>query len=612
MAKSPKLTLKRRMNDQPQVFEKLPTTRPSTPLLDTINQPTDLRCLGQDALNQLAHELRHFLLYTVGQTGGHFGAGLGAVELTIALHKVFNTPVDRLIWDVGHQTYPHKILTGRREKMHLLRKPGGPAPFPSRAESEYDAFGTGHSSTSISAALGMQLASSLTSSGPGRTLLVIGDGAMTAGMAFEALNHAAACQTDLLVILNDNAMSISENVGGLANYFARNISARDTSEDVSEGSAAPPGSIFADLGFNYSGPVDGHDLASLIKVLESIGDQEGPRLLHVITQKGKGYGPAEASPVDSHSLTKLEKKNRNQAPSCAASFGKWICEKAASDPRLFAITPAMREGSGLGDFAKHFPDRFHDVAIAEQHALAFAAGLAASGAKPVVAIYSTFLQRAYDQLIHDIAIQNLDVLLAVDRASLLEDGPTHSGVFDHSFARIIPNLTLLAPATDWQLTAMLNFGYEFEGPCLVRYPRGTLVAGKAESPIVHGKGDVCTSGSRVALLTFGAVREIALEVAASENYTVADMRFIKPLDEGLIAQLADSHELLVSIEESASAGGAGSAIGECLHRKGSNAQLLTIGVPDRFIESDEPVKMREEAGLSARKVRQAIARRLKP
>lgn len=584
------------MSKEPTVFEVIPTSRPNTPLLDQIEHPADIRTLVPDQLSQLAHELRHFLLYTVGQTGGHFGAGLGVVELTIALHRVFDTPEDQLIWDVGHQTYPHKILTGRREHMAKLRRPHGPAPFPSRDESEFDVFGTGHSSTSISAALGIQLAKA--EGDKSQTVVVIGDGAMTAGMAFEALNHVSACGANLLIVLNDNAMSISENVGGLADYFAREVSV--------------PGSIFEDLGIRYSGPVDGHNIDELLETLATLKTQSGPRLLHVQTRKGKGYRPAEASPIDSHSLTKLEKQNsRNAPPTYSAIFGNWITTRAQSDTRLFAITPAMREGSGLASFAEQFPHRFHDVAIAEQHAVTFAAGLAAGGAKPVVAIYSTFLQRAYDQLIHDVAIQHLDVLFAVDRASLLEDGPTHSGVFDLSFVRAIPNMVIMAPATDWSMTAMLNFGYEHEGPAMVRYPRGSIPAGDEEAPIEFGKGVLLRHGQRVAVLSFGATRAIASQVAADNDYTQVDMRFVKPLDEDLIRQLADTHELLVTVEENSIAGGAGSAINEFLSLSGINIATQIVGVPDRFIEPDEPSKMRSDAGLAQQDLDDAIRRRLK-
>jgi 1-deoxy-D-xylulose-5-phosphate synthase len=587
------------------MFDQIPTSRPATPLLDTVDKPADLRKLKQDCLEQLSRELRHFLLYTVGQTGGHFGAGLGVVELTVALHYVFNTPDDGLIWDVGHQTYPHKILTGRRDIMHTLRQPNGLAPFPSQGESEYDVFGTGHSSTSISAALGIELANKITNK-TSHTVVVIGDGAMTAGMAFEALNHVAACQADLLVILNDNAMSISENVGGLANYFARNISARDLGDHRPVESAAP-GSIFTDLGFNYTGPIDGHDIENLVTTLQQLKNQPGPRLLHLLTRKGKGYGPAERSPVSSHSLTKLEKQSANTEPTYSNIFGNWVCRKAEQDQRLVAITPAMKEGSDLSRFAEAFPDRFHDVAIAEQHAVTLAAGLATGGAKPVVAIYSTFLQRAYDQLIHDVAIQNLDVLFAVDRASLLEDGPTHSGVFDLSFTRAIPNLVVMAPSNKQTLEAMLDFGYEFEGPCIVRYPRGAAIeTSAAETPIVLGNASVIRTGSKVALLSFGTVRSSAELVADKLDYTLVDMRFAKPLDQVLIEELSGSHQMLVTIEENAIAGGAGSGVNEIIAKLNSEVSILNIGVPDRFFDQDQPDAMLDSAGLSATAIEQTI------
>ena len=582
------------MSKQPAVFEEIPTSRPDTPLLNKIQCPADIRSLDPEQLPELAHELRHFLLYTVGQTGGHFGAGLGVVELTIALHRVFDTPREQLFWDVGHQTYPHKILTGRRDQMSLLRRPGGPAPFPSREESEFDVFGTGHSSTSISAALGLQLAKPVEDTS--QAVVVIGDGAMTAGMAFEALNHVSACGADLLIVLNDNAMSISENVGGLADYFAREVSV--------------PGSIFEDLGIRYSGPVDGHDITSLIDTLSTLKTQRGPRLLHVHTRKGKGYGPAEASPVNSHSLTKLERQIQNKPPSYSTLFGKWAIERARTDSRLFAITPAMKEGSGLAEFAEAYPERFHDVAIAEQHAVTFAAGLAAGGAKPVVAIYSTFLQRAYDQVIHDVAIQNLDVLFAVDRASLLEDGPTHSGVFDLSFMRAIPNLIIMAPATDWAMNAMLDFGYAHEGPAIVRYPRGSAEPDSQEAPVELGRGTILREGERVAILSFGALRRVGLTVAEEAGYTLVDMRFIKPLDESLIRELASSHNLLVTLEENALAGGAGSAVGEFLNREEIATGLLSVGIPDRFIDPNTPAEMRVDSGLTAEEIAAAIKKKL--
>ena len=585
------------------MFNKIPTTRPITPLLDAIASPEDLRSLPDTDLPELASQLRHFLLYTVGQTGGHFGAGLGVIELTIALHYVFQTPADRLIWDVGHQTYPHKILTGRRELMHLLRKPDGIAPFPDRQESPYDTFGTGHSSTSISAALGMELAARLADD-PHKTLLVIGDGAMTAGMAFEGLNHVAACHADILIVLNDNAMSISENVGGLANYFARNISANELSPGVEHQAASVPGSIFRDLGFSYSGPIDGHDLPLLIETLQTERENSGPRILHILTQKGKGYGPAETSPVASHALTKLEKKDEPNI-TYARVFGDWACRRAAQDPGLVAIPPAMKEGSSLVEFAEQYPNRFHDVAIAEQHAVTLAAGLAAGGAKPVVAIYSTFLQRGYDQLIHDIAIQNLDVLFAVDRASLLEDGPTHSGIFDLSYTRAIPNLVIMTPSDSNMLRAMLDFGFDYPGPAIVRYPRGAIESNQLElHDIELGRAKVVRAGNSIAILVFGTLLGAALEVANEADYTVIDMRFVKPLDRDAVIKAADDHDLLVTLEENVRAAGAGSAVLEAVSTHPT--PVLCLGVPDAFVDQDSPANMQIAAGISAEKIRAAI------
>lgn len=596
------------------MFNEIPTSRPETPLLDTIEDPSDLRKLAPEQLTGLARELRHFLLYSVGQTGGHFGAGLGVIELSIALHYSYNTPIDQLIWDVGHQTYPHKILTGRRERMHSLRQPDGLAPFPSQSESIFDVFGTGHSSTSISAALGIELANK-NAGRESQTVVVIGDGAMTAGMAFEALNHVAACQANLTVVLNDNAMSISENVGGLANYFARNISAYelDNTDPVNreeQDRDTTPGSIFTDLGFRYTGPVDGHDINVLLENLDALKAHSGPKLLHLITKKGKGYAPAETSPVSSHSLTKLEKQSENRETTYSSVFGEWITRKAASDTRLFAITPAMKEGSGLSQFSEQFPNRFHDVAIAEQHAVTLAAGLATGGAKPVVAIYSTFLQRAFDQLIHDVAIQNLDVLFAVDRASLLEDGPTHSGVFDYSFVRAIPNMVIMSPSNRTVMEQMLDFGYTYEGPCLVRYPRGTATTGTQEPPVQLGKAHICREGKRAAILAFGTTRNISETVAENLDLTLIDMRFVKPLDTELITELAARHDLLVTIEENAIAGGAGSAVNEYVVSNALECQLLNLGVPDLFIDQDEPANMREVAGLTAANLESQINSRL--
>jgi 1-deoxy-D-xylulose-5-phosphate synthase len=596
------------------MFNEIPTSRPETPLLDTIEDPSDLRKLAPEQLTGLARELRHFLLYSVGQTGGHFGAGLGVIELSIALHYSYNTPIDQLIWDVGHQTYPHKILTGRRERMHSLRQPDGLAPFPSQSESIFDVFGTGHSSTSISAALGIELANK-NAGRESQTVVVIGDGAMTAGMAFEALNHVAACQANLTVVLNDNAMSISENVGGLANYFARNISAYelDNTDPVNreeQDRDTTPGSIFTDLGFRYTGPVDGHDINVLLENLDALKAHSGPKLLHLITKKGKGYAPAETSPVSSHSLTKLEKQSENRETTYSSVFGEWITRKAATDTRLFAITPAMKEGSGLSQFSEQFPNRFHDVAIAEQHAVTLAAGLATGGAKPVVAIYSTFLQRAFDQLIHDVAIQNLDVLFAIDRASLLEDGPTHSGVFDYSFVRAVPNMVIMSPSNRAVMEQMLDFGYTYEGPCLVRYPRGTATTGAQEPPVQLGKAHICREGKRAAILAFGTTRNISETVAENLDLTLIDMRFVKPLDTELITELAARHDLLVTIEENAIAGGAGSAVNEYVVSNALECQLLNLGVPDLFIDQDEPANMREVVGLTAANLESQINSRL--
>ena len=643
------------------MFHEIPTQRPSTPLLDKIDFPADLRLLAPTDLASLSQELRHFLLYTLGRTGGHLGAGLGVVELTIALHYVFDTPRDKLIWDVGHQTYPHKILTGRRERMHLLRQPQGLAPFPTREESEFDVFGVGHSSTSISAALGIALAEALQSpaSSPQEaehppaqhnpakhTLVVIGDGAMTAGIAFEALNHLASTGANLLILLNDNAMSISENVGGLARYFARGTSSQDvSSQDVSSqdissqrissqqedpSKALIPGSIFRDLGYDYSGPIDGHDLEVLLDTLGQLKKQSGPRLLHLLTTKGKGFAAAESAPVASHSLgtkllTKVEKAPPGKpAPTYSSLFGSWACRQAEADPRLVMITPAMKEGSGLVEFAERFPTRFHDVAIAEQHAVTLAAGLAAGAAKPVVAIYSTFLQRAYDQLLHDVALQNLDLLFAVDRASLLEDGPTHSGVFDLSFARALPHLLLMAPADAREMQLMLDLGYAYEGPALVRYPRGSAAepwpASGADASSLNkmsldklslGKSRQLRPGKRVAILSFGALGATALQVAQKNNYTLVDMRFVKPLDAERVADLCLHHVLLVTLEENVIMGGAGSGVNELVAQRGLMVGLLNLGIPDRFILQDKPEKMLAACGLDEAGIESAIHARLR-
>ena len=616
------------------MFYTIPKKRPNTPLLNAVNTPSDLRGLTTDQLETLAKELRHFLLFSVGQTGGHFGAGLGVVELTIALHYCLNTPHDHLVWDVGHQTYPHKILTGRRERMHTLRQAGGIAPFPMREESPYDTFGVGHSSTSISAALGMAIAKQAKGD-PSRTVAVIGDGAMTAGLAFEALNHAGATSANLLVILNDNAMSISENVGGLSRYFARILSSQfylsvrergkrmlsglpgakalaKRTEEHMKGMVVP-GTLFDELGLNYMGPLDGHDLSALVATLNNIKDLQGPQFLHLVTRKGKGYLPAEESPIGSHSQTKLEafKGQNEKKKSYSNVFGEWLVKQAEESPELMAITPAMREGSDLIAFSEQFPDRYFDVAIAEQHAVTLAAGLACEGMKPVVAIYSTFLQRAYDQVIHDVALQNLDVLFAIDRAGLLEDGPTHSGVFDLSFLRPIPNLILMTPSDEAELHRMLTTGYLFTGPAAVRYPRG---AGPGTSlpnglePIPIGKGITKREGSGVAILAFGSMVAPSLSAAESMDATVADMRFVKPIDVDLIVATAKTHSLLVTVEENAQQGGAGSAVGEVIHEHGVQTPLLRIAIPDAFIDPDKPDAMRKQCALDAESIIAAINR----
>lgn len=622
----------------PKAFDQIPLDRPETPLLDQVRWPAELRNLDETQLEQLVDELRHFLIYTVGQTGGHFGAGLGVVELTVALHYVFDTPKDKLVWDVGHQTYPHKILTGRRERMQELRRPDGIAPFPSRVESEYDTFGVGHSSTSISAALGMAIAAAKREQ-PQRTVAVIGDGAMTAGLAFEALNHAADTQPDMLVILNDNAMSISQNVGGLAKYFARILSSRlylsmregskkllsripkawelaRRTEEHMKGMVVP-GTLFEELGFNYIGPIDGHDLPFLINTLQNIKDLKGPQFLHLVTQKGKGFLPAEASPVGTHSLSKIETNKtvdrKHNTPSYSNVFGQWLCDMAASDQKLIGITPAMKEGSDLIAFADEYPDRYYDVAIAEQHAVALAAGLACEGAKPVVAIYSTFLQRAYDQLIHDVAIQNLDVTFAIDRAGLLEDGPTHSGVFDLSFLRCIPNLVVMAPSNENEARLMLSTGYRYSGPAAIRYPRGkgpgTEISSSLDD-IEIGKARTLRQGEGVAILGFGAMVNVAEPVAEKLGATLIDMRFVKPLDTELLNQVSLNHKLIVTIEENTVMGGAGSAVNEYLAEAGIVIPVLNLGTPDQFLDQDKPNNMLAKSGLSETGILQAIEKRL--
>lgn len=625
----------------PTTFHEIPRERPVTPLLDRAATPDELRRLGEAELETLADELRQYLLYTVGQTGGHFGAGLGVVELTIALHYVYDTPDDRLVWDVGHQAYPHKILTGRREQMGTLRQKDGIAAFPRRVESAYDTFGVGHSSTSISAALGMAIAARMQGSNR-KSIAVIGDGALTAGMAFEALNHASDVQADMLVILNDNDMSISHNVGGLSNYLAKILSSR-TYASMREGSKKVlsrlpgaweiarrteeyakgmlvPGTLFEELGWNYIGPIDGHDLPTLVATLRNMRDLKGPQFLHVVTKKGKGFAPAEVDPIGYHAITKLEPINAPAAPKKASGprysnvFGQWLCDMAGQDPRLVGITPAMKEGSDLVAFSERFPDRYFDVAIAEQHAVTLAAGMACDGAKPVVAIYSTFLQRGYDQLIHDVAVQNLDVLFAIDRAGLVgEDGPTHAGSFDLSFLRCIPGMLVMTPSDENELRLLLTTGHHFEGPAAVRYPRGSgpnAAVDPTLAPVEIGKGVVRRKGSRVAMLVFGVQLAEALQVAESLDATVVDMRFVKPLDEALVRELAGSHELLVTIEENSVMGGAGAAVSEFLARENLVKPVLHLGLPDYYVEHAKPAEMLAECGLDAKGIEASVRQRL--
>ncbi|HHW2725152.1 TPA: 1-deoxy-D-xylulose-5-phosphate synthase [Pseudomonas aeruginosa] len=623
----------------PKTLHEIPRERPATPLLDRASSPAELRRLGEADLETLADELRQYLLYTVGQTGGHFGAGLGVVELTIALHYVFDTPDDRLVWDVGHQAYPHKILTERRELMGTLRQKNGLAAFPRRAESEYDTFGVGHSSTSISAALGMAIAARLQGK-ERKSVAVIGDGALTAGMAFEALNHASEVDADMLVILNDNDMSISHNVGGLSNYLAKILSSR-TYSSMREGSKKVlsrlpgaweiarrteeyangmlvPGTLFEELGWNYIGPIDGHDLPTLVATLRNMRDMKGPQFLHVVTKKGKGFAPAELDPIGYHAITKLEAPGsapkKTGGPKYSSVFGQWLCDMAAQDARLLGITPAMKEGSDLVAFSERYPERYFDVAIAEQHAVTLAAGMACEGMKPVVAIYSTFLQRAYDQLIHDVAVQHLDVLFAIDRAGLVgEDGPTHAGSFDISYLRCIPGMLVMTPSDEDELRKLLTTGYLFDGPAAVRYPRGSGPNHPIDpdlQPVEIGKGVVRRRGGRVALLVFGVQLAEAMKVAESLDATVVDMRFVKPLDETLVRELAGSHELLVTIEENAVMGGAGSAVGEFLASEGLEVPLLQLGLPDYYVEHAKPSEMLAECGLDAAGIEKAVRQRL--
>jgi 1-deoxy-D-xylulose-5-phosphate synthase len=610
------------------------------PLLRAIESPEDLRKLAPARLPELARELREFLIHSVSTRGGHFAAGLGTVELTIALHYVFDTPRDRLVWDVGHQAYPHKVLTGRRDRLHTIKQDGGLAPFPTRAESEYDTFGVGHSSTSISAALGMAVAAARAGD-QRRVVAIIGDGALTAGMAFEALNHAGSLPADLLVILNDNDMSISENVGALSNHFARALSGRvyahlreggkkvlrqmptawelaRRSEEHLKGMVLP-GTLFEEMGFNYIGPMDGHDVKALVRTLRNVRKLRGPQFLHVVTRKGKGYAPAEADPIKWHGPGPFDPasgtifKEKSSGPTYSQVFGQWLCDMAELEPRLIGITPAMREGSGLVEFSRRFADRYFDVAIAEQHAVTFAAGLAAEGLRPVVAIYSTFLQRAYDQLIHDVALQNLPVVFAVDRAGLVgSDGATHQGSYDLSYLRCIPNTVIMAPADENECRQMLYTATTLSSPAIVRYPRGTgpgvpVVAEMTALPV--GKAQLRREGkSGLALLAFGALVASAQQIAEKLDATLVNMRFVKPLDEDLVLSLAARHRALVTIEENATHGGAGSGVGELLAAEGLQVPLLQLGIPDRFIEHGSREGCLAAAGLDAAGLAASIER----
>jgi 1-deoxy-D-xylulose-5-phosphate synthase len=608
------------------------------PLLSTLNSPAELRALPAEQLKTVATELRQYLIDTVSQMGGHFAAGLGTVELTVALHYVFDTPHDRLVWDVGHQAYPHKVLTGRRERLGTIKHKHGLAPFPSRAESEYDTFGVGHSSTSISAALGMAIAAER-SEEQRRVVAVIGDGAMSAGQAFEALNHAGSLNTNLLVILNDNDMSISENVGAISNYFARVLSGKlyahlreggkkilrkmptvwelaRRSEEHMKGMILP-GTIFEEMGFNYIGPIDGHDLDHLLATLQNIRDLKGPQFLHIVTRKGKGYAPAEADPIKWHGPGPFDPKSgvifkeKASGPTYSQVFGQWLCDMAERDPKLLAITPAMREGSGMVEFSKRFPDRYFDVAIAEQHAVTFAAGLACEGAHAVVAIYSTFLQRAYDQFIHDVALQNLPVLFALDRAGLVGgDGATHQGSFDVTFLRCIPNLIVMAPADENECRQMLFTGIQLKHPSVVRYPRGQgpgVTVQKEMQALPVGKAQLRREGrSGLAILALGPMVGACEVIGERLDATVVNLRFVKPLDEELVLKIASKHHALVTVEENAVAGGVGSAINEALAANGVTMPVLNLGIPDRFIEHGSREDCLVSAGLDMSSIETAI------
>ena len=608
------------------------------PLLHTIDLPEDVRKLSRDQLIPLSTELREFLTHSVSLSGGHFSAGLGTVELTVALHYVYNTPQDQLVWDVGHQAYPHKILTGRKERMPTIRTKNGVSAFPKRKESEYDAFGVGHSSTSISAALGMAIAAA-NKGEDSRMVAIIGDGSITGGMAFEAMNHAGSLDANLLVILNDNDMAISPNVGAMNNYFTKIISsklyssvreeskkalsklpsvwelARKTEEHVK--GMIVPGTLFEELGFNYIGPIDGHDVDMLVETLQAVRELSGPVFLHIVTKKGKGYAPAEKDPLAYHGVPAFD-RTKDSLPKSAPSphptytqvFGRWLCDMAEKDPRLLGITPAMREGSGMVEFSERFPKRYFDVAIAEQHAVTLAAGQACQGAKPIVAIYSTFLQRAYDQLVHDVAIQNLDVLFAIDRAGLVgPDGPTHAGNFDFSFLRCIPNMVIMAPANENECRQMLTTGYNHPGPAAVRYPRGkgpSIPVQKDFTELEIGKAEACHQGGRIAILAWGSMVTPALEVGKQLGATVINMRFIKPIDEDIILEMAKTHDEMVTIEENVLAGGAGSAVNEFLQAQRIFMPVLNLALPDEFVEQGTREELLTDCGLDSQGILSSI------
>jgi len=624
-----------------KIFEEIPIKEPSGELLGAVNFPSDLRELGLKDLPKFSDELREYLLYSVGQTGGHFGAGLGVIELTAALHYVFDTPKDKIVWDVGHQAYPHKLITGRKEAMDTIRQTNGLAPFPSRSESEYDTYGVGHSSTSISAALGMAAAARLKGEDK-EVVAVIGDGAMTAGMAYEALSHAGSIDENILVVLNDNQMSISENVGGLKNYLAK-VWASPLYNQIRKGGKTvlrfipaasriarraeiqakgllTPGTLFEELGLSYIGPVNGHDPVAMVKILNELKTMGGPRLLHVITQKGKGFLSAELDPIGYHAINKIKPLKRQEEgeklPTFSQIFGEWLCYKAEKESLLTAITPAMREGSGLIEFSTKYPDRYYDVAIAEQHSVSLAAGMACEGLKPVVAIYSTFLQRAYDQLIHDVALQNLNVLFAIDRAGLVgADGPTHQGAFDISYLRCIPNMIVMTPSDENNTWKMLNTGFNYQGPASIRYPRGSGPGAKVEkndSTIELGKSSLIkdSEDKKIAIMNFGSTLGLAVELAEDFSSCLIDMNFVKPLDHKRIKGLAEEYKLLITIEENAIKGGAGSAVAEFLADNNLRVSLLNFGISDEFVQHGSQEYQKVSSGLGKEEITEKIRKRL--